>query len=180
MKLVIASDLHGSAAACRTLLDQAAALDPDRLVLLGDLLYHGPRNALPDGYDPAVVAAMLNEVPWPITAVRGNCDAEVDQMVLVFPGRDTAAVIADGERELFCTHGHVHTPDDHPQLRPRSAFLSGHTHIKTLVERDGILYVNPGSPSIPKDGCASFAVYENGSFTLRELESGAILAEAEL
>lgn len=180
MKLVIASDLHGSAAACRKLLSRAADIQPDRLVLLGDLLYHGPRNALPEGYDPASTAAMLNEVPWPITAVRGNCDAEVDQMVLAFPGRDTAAVIVDGKHELFCTHGHVHAPDDHPHLRPHSAFLSGHTHVKTLVERDGTLYVNPGSPSIPKDGCASFAVYEDGSFTLRALEDGAILAEAKL
>lgn len=180
MKLVIASDLHGSAAACRILLDRAAAEGPDRLVLLGDLLYHGPRNALPDGYDPAAVAALLNEAPWPITAVRGNCDAEVDQMVLGFPCRDTAALIADGSRELFCTHGHVFSPDDHPALGPRAAFLSGHTHRKTLERRNGVLYVNPGSPSIPKDGTASFAVYDNGRFTLRDLESGAAVAEATL
>ncbi len=101
-------------------------------------------------------------------------------MVLGFPCRDTAALIADGSRELFCTHGHVFSPDDHPVLGPRAAFLSGHTHRKTLEQRDGVLYVNPGSPSIPKDGTASFAVYDNGRFTLRDLESGAAIAEATL
>ena len=180
MKLVIASDLHGSATACRMLLDHAAAEAPDRLVLLGDLLYHGPRNALPDGYDPAGVAVMLNEAPWPITAVRGNCDAEVDQMVLDFPGRDTTALIADGPRELFCTHGHVFSPDDHPALGPRAAFLSGQTHRKTIERRVGVLYVNPGSPSIPKDDAPSFAVYDDGCFTLRDLEGGTVLAAMEL
>ncbi|MEC4175590.1 phosphodiesterase [Adlercreutzia sp. R7] len=180
MKLIIASDIHGCAPACRSLLDHARREQPDRLVLLGDLLYHGPRNALPAGYDPAAVAVMLNEAPWPITAVRGNCDAEVDQMVLNFPCRDTSAVVVDGPRTLFCTHGHVLSPDEHPALGARAALLSGHTHAKTLDERDGILYVNPGSPSIPKDGSASFAVYEDGVFTLRELEGGRVVAEAQL
>lgn len=177
MKLVIASDIHGSADACRMLLDHATAEAPDRLVLLGDLLYHGPRNALPDGYDPAAVAALLNGAPWPITAVRGNCDAEVDQMVLDFPCRDTSAVIVDGDRTLFCTHGHVFAPDDHPELGPRAAFLSGHTHVKTLETRGDVLYVNPGSPSIPKDGSASFAVYDNGTFSLRDLATGRVIEE---
>lgn len=180
MKLVIASDIHGSATACRALLARAAEERPDRLVLLGDVLYHGPRNALPAGYAPADVAAMLNEVPWPVTAVRGNCDAEVDQMVLAFPCLDTTAVIVDGPRTLLCTHGHVISPDEHGPLGARAALLSGHTHVKTLCERDGVLYVNPGSPSIPKDGVASFAVYDDGTFTLRDLETGAVLAEAAL
>lgn len=180
VKLVIASDLHGSAKACRMLLDRAAVEEPDRLVLLGDLLYHGPRNALPEGYDPALVASLLNGVSWPITAVRGNCDAEVDQMVLDFPCRDTSAVVVDGQRSLFCTHGHVFSPDDHPSLGAQAAFLSGHTHVKTLSANGGILYVNPGSTSIPKDGSASYAVYEDGRFTLRDLGSGETIAQAAM
>ena len=112
---------------------------------------------------------MLNSLAGKVIAVRGNCDAEVDQMVLDFPLESDYAVIMDGERQLFCTHGHVFSPHDHPALSEGSAFLSGHTHVKTNVVRDGIRYVNPGSVSIPKDGSNSYAVYEDGEFTLKEL-----------
>ena len=167
MKLVIASDIHGSAHWCRKLMDAIDTEAPDSVVLLGDLLYHGPRNGLPFGYAPKEV--MLNSLAEKVIAVRGNCDAEVDQMVLDFPLESDYAVIMDGERQLFCTHGHVFSPGDHPALPEGSAFLSGHTHVKTNVVRDGIRYVNPGSVSIPKDGSNSYAVYEDGEFTLREL-----------
>ncbi len=179
MKLVIASDLHGSETYVRMLLDRIAEEAPERIVLLGDLLYHGPRNDLPQGYDTKQVAALLNEHAARIVAVRGNCDAEVDQMVLDFPCMgDSATIVVDGHM-LFCTHGHVFSPtaepgapDAAPPLPPSSAFLSGHTHVKTLAERAGVLYVNPGSVSLPKDGSRSFAVYENGTFTLKGLEDG--------
>lgn len=171
MKLVIASDLHGSASAVRTLASRIEEESPDRVVLLGDVLYHGPRNNLPEGYAPKDVVAVLNGMAARIVAVRGNCDAEVDQMVLDFPClADYALVEADGHL-LYLTHGHLpgKSPDDAPVLAPGSAFLSGHTHVKTLDERDGVLFVNPGSTSIPKDGCASYAVYERGTFTLKTL-----------
>lgn len=171
MKLLIASDLHGSAAAVRTLAQHIEREAPDRIVLLGDVLYHGPRNDLPEGYAPREVADILNGLADRIVAVRGNCDAEVDQMMLQFPCMaDYALIEADG-RLLYCTHGHLpgKTPDDLPSLPAGSAFLSGHTHVKILEERDGITLVNPGSTSIPKDGQASFAVYRNGAFELRPL-----------
>lgn len=171
VKLVIASDLHGSAPAARALDARIECEAPDRVVLLGDLLYHGPRNDLPLGYAPREVIALLNNLAECIVAVRGNCEAEVDQLVLDFPCMaDYALIEADGHL-LYVTHGHLpgKTPDDAPQLAAGSAFLSGHTHIKTLDQRAGVLYVNPGSTSIPKDGRASYAVYDRGAFTLKTL-----------
>ena len=176
MKLLIASDLHGAAPAVRALVDRIEAEAPDRIVLLGDLLYHGPRNDLPEGYAPKEVVAVLNGLAKSIVAVRGNCDAEVDQMVLDFPCMaDYALVEVDG-RKLYLSHGHLpgKSHDDPPALAPGSAFLSGHTHAKTLDERDGVLFVNPGSTSIPKDGSASYAVYEHGAFILKDLDGNTL------
>ena len=169
MKFVIASDIHGSAAWCERLIGVVEAERPDQLILLGDLLYHGPRNPLPDGYAPAEVAAMLNGLAERIVAVRGNCDAEVDQMMLEFPCMADYVLVHDGERKLFCTHGHVFSPDDPPRLAQGGLFLSGHTHVKVNEERGGIRFVNPGSVSLPKDGTRSYAVYLDGQVELREL-----------
>ena len=190
MKLLIASDIHGSATWCRRLMDAVSRETPDRIVLLGDVLYHGPRNDLPEGYAPKEVAAMLNGVAESIVAVRGNCDAEVDQMVLDFPCMADYATLFDGDTTLFCTHGHVWSPERMPLLPSGAAFLSGHTHVKvnedvSMRVCDGVLVpargedvgvaggdvrtihlVNPGSVSIPKDGSHSFALYENGEFEL--------------
>lgn len=183
MKLLIASDIHGSATWCKRLMAAIEAEAPDRLILLGDLLYHGPRNPLPDGYAPAEVAAMLNGMAERIVAVRGNCDSEVDQMMLDFPCMGDYALVMDGARSLFCTHGHVFDPAvvcenaeagvrnaTMPPLAPGSAFLSGHTHVKTNEKRSGIQFVNPGSVSLPKDGTHSYALYADGRFELRTLE----------
>ncbi|MBE6473696.1 MAG: phosphodiesterase [Coriobacteriaceae bacterium] len=169
MKIVIASDIHGSAAWCRRLLEAIEQEAPDQVILLGDLLYHGPRNPLPDEYAPAEVAAMLNGLASRVTAVRGNCDAEVDQMLLDFPCMADSALVVDGATRLFCTHGHVFSPEQPPALPEGSLFLSGHTHVKVNEVRDGIRFVNPGSVSLPKDGTHSFAVYEGGVVTLKEL-----------
>lgn len=176
MKLLIASDLHGSATAARALAARVEAEVPDRILLLGDLLYHGPRNDLPAGYAPKEVAPILNSWANRVIAVRGNCDAEVDQMVLSFPCQaDYALVEADGHL-LYLTHGHVSgmTPDAPPTLAAGSAFLTGHTHVKVLENHDGVLFVNPGSTSIPKDGSASYATYDSGTFTLKTLEGNTI------
>ena len=170
MKLVIASDIHGSAYWCGKLMELIEAEQPDRILLLGDLLYHGPRNDLPRDYAPKRVIPMLSGLAEKILAVRGNCEAEVDQMVLPFPCMaDYALVEADG-LTLYLTHGHHASPDALPPLPKGSVFLSGHTHVKLDEQRDGIRCLNPGSVSIPKDGSHSCIVFENGSFTFRILE----------
>lgn len=174
MKLVIASDLHGAAPAVRSLAARIEAEAPDRVLLLGDLLYHGPRNDLPEGYAPREVASVLNGMAARITAVRGNCDAEVDQMVLDFPVMaDYATLFDETGRELFLTHGHVfgagmHNSVDHaPALPEGSALVYGHTHIKVNEASEahpGLWLFNPGSVSIPKDGTHSYGIYEDGAF----------------
>lgn len=164
MKLVIASDIHGSATWCRKVVDVIEAEAPDNVVLLGDLLYHGPRNPLPDGYAPAEVADMLNGFADRIVAVRGNCDAEVDQMMLSFPCMADYAIVLDGARQLYCTHGHLHSPDALPPLPAGSAFLYGHFHEKRNETVGGICLFNPGSASLPKDDTHSIGIYDNGQF----------------
>ncbi len=182
MKLMIASDLHGSAPACRKLLDTLTTSDAERLILLGDLLYHGPRNDLPEGYNPKAVIAMLSEYADKLFCVRGNCDTEVDQMVLPFPIlSDTALLFVDGSTWFAC-HGHRSganpTAGDLPKLPVGSVVLSGHTHIPVLEENpDGVLLLNPGSVSIPKgEFPASYALYEEGRFKVVSLE-GEVLKE---
>ena len=177
MKFVIASDLHGAAPAVHALMERIDRETPDRVLLLGDLLYHGPRNDLPEGYAPKEVLAALNGSAERIVAVRGNCDAEVDQMVLDFPClSDFSQVWVDGHL-LHLSHGHLagNSPDRPPALPHGSALLTGHTHIKRLELVDGVMFVNPGSTSIPKDGCASYAVYDNGTFALKALDGETML-----
>ena len=170
MKLIIASDIHGSAFWCRKLVELVEAERPDRLLLLGDLLYHGPRNDLPRQYAPKQVIPMLSQFAPIILAVRGNCEAEVDQMVLPFPCMaEYAQLIADGNT-LYLTHGHHHNPDNLPPLLAGSVFLSGHTHVKLDEMRGGVRCLNPGSVSIPKDGSHSCLVYQDGTFSFRILE----------
>ena len=170
MKIVIASDIHGSATWCERLMEVVEAERAEQVILLGDLLYHGPRNPLPDGYDPQRVAGMLNSIAERIVAVRGNCDSEVDQMVLDFPCLADSALVVDGTTRLFCTHGHVFEPDAPPRLPEGTIFLSGHTHVKTDEVRDGIRFVNPGSVALPKDGSHSAMVYENGALRVVTLQ----------
>ena len=171
MKFVIASDIHGSAYWCRKLLELAEREQPEKLILLGDILYHGPRNDLPREYAPKQVIPMLEQWKDKILCVRGNCEAEVDQMVLSFPCMaDYSEVLADGKR-LFLTHGHHFGPDRLPNLPEGSVFLSGHTHVKMDEVRNGIRCLNPGSVSIPKDGSHSCMIYENGQFRVEILEA---------
>ena len=174
MKWIIASDLHGSAHYCRRLLEAWKREEAPRMLFLGDLLYHGPRNDLPEGYAPKEVIALLQERQADIFCVRGNCEAEVDQMVLDFPVMaDYATLFDETGRELFLTHGHVfgagmHNSVDHaPALPEGSALVYGHTHIKVNEEsaaHPGLWLFNPGSVSIPKDGTHSYGIYEDGAF----------------
>ena len=170
MKLLIASDIHGSAFWCRKLMETIEAEQPDKILLLGDLLYHGPRNDLPKEYAPKEVIPMLSSLADRILAVRGNCEAEVDQMVLPFPCMaDYAMVEADG-MTIYLTHGHLHGPGNLPPLQPGTVFLSGHTHVKMDQTENDIRCLNPGSVSIPKDGSHSCLICENGTLRFCILE----------
>lgn len=176
MKFLIASDIHGSAYWAERLMSAIEEEQPDRVILLGDLLYHGPRNDLPRDYAPKRVILLLNDLAKSgrVIAVRGNCEAEVDQMVLEFPCMSDSALVMDSDgRELFCTHGHVfgagmhNSVDNAPALPAGSALVYGHTHIKVneeSQEHPGLWLFNPGSVSIPKDGTHSYGIYEDGSF----------------
>ena len=170
MKLVIASDIHGSAYWCRKLMEVVEQEQPDKLVLLGDLLYHGPRNDLPRDYAPKQVIPMLCAHQDKILCVRGNCEAEVDQMVLPFPCMAEFSQLLVEGRTFYLTHGHHANPDNLPPLPEGSVFLSGHTHVKIDELRNGIRCLNPGSVSIPKDGSHSCLIFENNNFIFRILE----------
>lgn len=179
MKWMIASDLHGSAYYCKKMVEAFEREGADRLLMLGDLLYHGPRNDLPRDYAPKEVIPMLNGLKNKLCCVRGNCEAEVDQMVLEFPvmAEYTTLVLENG-RTLFATHGHHFDPDHLPPIPAGSAFAFGHVHVKHLEWKDGILILNPGSVSIPKDGTHSYMTYEGGCFTQKLLD-GTPLASME-
>ena len=164
MKLVIASDIHGSAYWCGRLCELIEQENPDRIVLLGDLLYHGPRNDLPRDYAPKQVIPMLSALKEKILAVRGNCEAEVDQMVLPFHCMADYALLDCGGISMYLTHGHHANPDALPPLPEGSVFLSGHTHVKLDKIVGGVRCLNPGSVSIPKDGSHSCIIFDNGEF----------------
>lgn len=170
MKLMFASDIHGSAACCRKLLDNFEREKPEKLILLGDILYHGPRNDLPEEYAPKEVAAMLNKMKNTILCVRGNCDAEVDQMMLEMPiMADYMTIFQDG-RMFFCTHGHLYE-DPRPLLNDGDVYITGHTHIYRAELADGIYSINTGSVSLPKNGnVRSYVIYEDKTFYVRDME----------
>ena len=170
-KLMFASDLHGDLEATNAVLARFDAEGAERLILLGDLLYHGPRNDLPAAYAPKAVIARLSAYAERILAVRGNCDTEVDQMVLPFPMlADYGFLLADGVA-VYLTHGHRYSPDAPPPMRAGECLVAGHTHVACIREfGNKNLYLNPGSPSIPKEGTPrGYLILENGRFSLREL-----------
>ena len=171
MKLVIASDIHGSAYYCRKLMEAYEREQGDKLILLGDLLYHGPRNDLPKEYAPKEVLGMLNERKEEILCVRGNCDTEVDQMVLEFPILADFGFFYERGRMIFLTHGHVYHEGHLPMLKKGDVLLHGHTHVPACRVHETYVYLNPGSVSIPKEGSAhSYMVYEAGDFVWKDLD----------
>lgn len=172
MKLFIASDIHGSARYCRKMLERYRAEEAGRMLLLGDILYHGPRNDLPEEYAPKEVIAMLNPLKDQIFAVRGNCEAEVDQMVLEFPVlADYCVILTEGGPALYATHGHIYNENHLPPMKKGDVLLHGHTHVLKAERREGYTLLNPGSVSIPKEGNPpTYAVLENGIFTIKELD----------
>ena len=179
MKILFASDLHGSASATESVLERLEKEKAERFFLLGDLLYHGPRNDLPDRYAPKEVIALLNQSPITPLCVRGNCDAEVDQMVLNFPiMADYALLPLEGGHCAFVTHGHLFNTECPPPHQKGDVLIHGHTHVHCAVEMDDYIYLNPGSAALPKEGQSkSYMVYEDGIFTVKALETGAALLQ---
>ena len=173
MKIMIASDIHGSAAYCKELLEAFDRESVDKLVLLGDILYHGPRNELPKEYAPQEVISMLNNIKDSILCVRGNCDTEVDQMVLEFPILADYAILYLGSRMIYVTHGHIYNKKKMPPMKAGDILLHGHTHVPVCEEIDdnGIMYMNPGSVSIPKENSAhSYMIITDEKIVWKNLE----------
>ena len=173
MKYLIASDIHGSAYYCELLLKQIEKESPDKVLILGDILYHGPRNDLPKGYAPKEVIAMLNPIKDMLFCVRGNCDAEVDQMVLPFPMLADFALLCVDNQKFYLTHGHLHGENNPPPLQSGTFFFNGHTHTPRKVTlENGAIYCNCGSVSLPKDGVPhSYVIYEKGVLTWYDLQT---------
>ena len=175
MKFFIASDIHGSAYYCDLMLKAAESEKADRILILGDILYHGPRNDLPKDYNPKKVIELLNPFKNKLLCVRGNCDAEVDQMVLDFPVLADYAVIPVKERLIYATHGHIYNCDNLPPLSVGDILLNGHTHIPKCKDNESFINMNPGSVSIPKENSFhSYITLENGVFLWKNLDNGEV------
>ena len=184
MKYFIASDIHGSAFYCDQLIEQFNTSGADKMILLGDILYHGPRNELPLGYEPKKVIEMLNAIGDKIICVRGNCDSEVDQMVLKFPMRATSGtVLLENGTTVYLTHGHLLDSilTVASMEKERVCVLYGHTHVPECTEDGNVVLMNPGSVSIPKAGSDySFMTYENGVFEWKGVFDGLMYRRFEL
>ncbi|MCL2899470.1 phosphodiesterase [Brenneria tiliae] len=181
MKLMFASDIHGSLAATDRVLDIFEQSDAAWLILLGDFLNHGPRNPLPERYLPADVAARLNAYARRIIAVRGNCDSEVDQMLLDFPVTAPWQHVLLPKNRLFLTHGHLYHPDNLPPLNTDDVLVYGHTHIPVAEKRGDLYYFNPGSVSLPKGGYpASYGMLAQGALQVLPLQGGEPIAQVTI
>lgn len=171
MRLLFISDVHGVPSTLEAALAAGEAMKPDRIVLLGDLLYHGPRNGVPDFYNPVRVAQVLNGLKGRIVAVRGNCDAEVDQVMFEFPMMSDYAILDAGTETFFLTHGHLWNERRLPPAGGASVFVQGHTHVPELRPLcDGLTFFNPGSVSLPRGGSArSFGFFDGRELSLHEV-----------
>lgn len=171
MKYLIFSDCHGSEERVAKVLGIFEQQHYDRMIILGDVLYHGPRNPLPEGHNPQGVVRLLNDYADRIICVRGNCDTEVDQMVLEFPCLSEYTIIVEEGKTVFATHGHHYGPDHLPRLAPCSVFLYGHTHLWELKEQEGLMICNPGSIALPKENRPpTYASLENGTLSVYTLD----------
>lgn len=186
MRYFIASDLHGSLYYAKLLWEAYEREKADKMIFLGDMLYHGPRNDLPRDYQPKAVISLMNDRKEEMLCVRGNCEADVDQMVLQFPVMAEYAIFtqpnkAGGESMIFATHGHVFNEGNVPMLKKGDVLLHGHTHVSVCREHEDYIYMNPGSLSIPKEGTAhGYMIMENGLFTWKDIETGEVLMEYRL
>ena len=177
MKLMFASDIHGDYGCAAATLEKYREEKAEKLILLGDLLYHGPRNDLPKGYAPKKVIALLNENKNDLVCVRGNCDTEVDQMVLEFPILADYVMIFEQGRRFFITHGHHYNTENPPLLSSGDLLIHGHTHVLTVTPfGDGLTYLNPGSVSLPKENNPpSYMIYEDGRFEIKGFDGTVLL-----
>lgn len=180
MKLMIASDIHGSAYYCRKMIEAYKNEKVEKLLILGDILYHGPRNDLPCEYAPKEVIGMLNPMADELLCVRGNCDTEVDQMVLDFPVLAEYAIFYVNGRTIFATHGHNFNPANAPKIKNGDILLNGHTHVPAFEETERFIYVNPGSVSIPKENSEhGYIILEDNTLTWKNLD-GKVWMEKEI
>lgn len=171
MKYFIASDIHGSSEYATALLEAFEREGADQILLLGDLLYHGPRNDLPQGYAPKAVIELLNRYKERLICVRGNCDTEVDQMVLDFPIMAEYCVLAQEDVVVYATHGHVFGENNPPKLRGKEVLLCGHTHVPKCVQKEDYIYMNPGSVSIPKENSwHGYMIWEKNTFIWKDVD----------
>ena len=172
MKLLFISDIHGSAKYAREGINAFIKEKADFLVILGDVLYHGPRNPLPEGYDPKEVAEILNNYTNKIIGVRGNCDSEVDSMLLNYPSNMDYNIILLDNRRIFITHGHIYNEDKLPNLASNDVLVYGHTHIPTSKRTDKGIILNPGSISYPKEGHPhTYGILERDKFYVKTINS---------
>lgn len=172
MKWMIASDIHGSYFYCQKLLEKFSEEKADRILLLGDILYHGARNDLPKEYSPRNVAAALNKLSEKIICVKGNCDSEVDQMVLDFPLMTEYAILDIGDRTIFATHGHIFNDENPLKMPEGSILLCGHFHVPKIIRHKNYLYLNTGSVSLPKENSwHSYMLFDGDRFCWKDLES---------
>lgn len=177
MKLIFASDIHGSAYYAKAVCDILEREGAEKLVLLGDILYHGPRNDLPKEYNPKKVIELFNAIKEKILCVRGNCDTEVDQMVLKFPVLSDYGYIYDGKATMYLSHGHIYNPLNLPPCESKFVLINGHTHIYAAEKHDWGVYLNPGSVSIPKNqNPPTYMIYEDGEFSIKELDGKEVLS----
>lgn len=179
MRIFIASDIHGRIKRMKTLQKRIAEFNPEKIFFLGDFMYNGPRNGVPDDYDPMGTSDLLNEYAEKVIAVRGNCDSRVDSFLLKFPLEDYRRFELDGiYYDLY--HGDEFTLE---LLKPEKGdfLISGHTHIQVLEKKDEMYFLNPGSISFPKGGNEpSYATIEGKHVAIRRLEDGSIIKEVDL
>ncbi len=171
MKYMIISDIHGSLYYTKKALLAFKAQKADKLIILGDILYHGPRNPLTKDYNPQEVYTLLNQYQDQIIAVRGNCDSEVDQMVLEFPMMDDYKIIDLITRKLWISHGHLYHENNLPNMNPCDVLINGHFHIHVSKMINQIHYLNPGSIALPKeDSCHSYGTIADDIFMIHNFE----------
>lgn len=178
MRLLIVSDIHGSLSKAKIFSTKVREINPDLVIILGDILYHGPRNPLPDNYCPAEVIKVMSELTAPVAAVRGNCDAEVDELVLPFHLAEDSWII-DGDRRILAIHGHQLKINGGPiEIPDKVAALSGHTHVPTAEKRGETHFWNPGSISLPKQNFPhSFGHYEDGTFRVITFDGQTLMSD---
>lgn len=180
MKILFISDIHGSLYYTRKAIEVFKEEAADFMVILGDELYHGARNPLPLEYNPKEVALLLNEYADRIIAIRGNCDSEVDEMVIEYPIMATYSTILYHNRRLFLTHGHIYNEENMPKLRAGDAFIYGHTHIPKAEKKDDIYIINPGSITLPKENHPnSYGILANDTFQIQDFD-GNIMKSIQL